>query len=106
MLVVARTEDPSPAGVLAYEPAADGWLEFLFVAMRADLRGWGYGSEAVRLVEDAGVARRFAAGVTGGNGLGVYFWSRLGYRPEPPGEVAWRRARAGDMITMIREPGD
>lgn len=47
-------------------------------------RGWGYGSEAVRQLEgllgERGV-EGFAVAVDCQDGLGLFFWLRLGYRP-------------------------
>ncbi len=101
-LVIAKADDPQPIGLLVYRLAADRWLEVRFLALAKALRGWGYGSEAVRLIEESGLAQQFAARVSGGNGLGLYFWLRMGYRPAEPGEVRWRADGAGDIIAMVR----
>jgi RimJ/RimL family protein N-acetyltransferase len=100
--VIASADDAEPIGLLAYVRPAKGWVEFRFVAMAAGERGWGHGSEAVFLVEESAAGSRFAADVYHGNGLGVYFWTRIGYRPAAQGEVAWREREADDMITMVR----
>ena len=102
-LVIARADGPAPIGLLVYRLPDDGWLEFQFLALAKGLRGWGYGSEAVRLIEESGRAQRFAARVNAGNGLGLYFWLRMGYRPAEPGEARWRAEEAGDIIAMVRE---
>lgn len=102
-LVIARADDPSPIGLLVYRLSDDGWLEFRFLALAKGLRGWGYGSEAVMLIEESGRAERFGARVSAGNGLGLFFWLRMGYRPAEPGEERWRAEEAGDIIAMIRE---
>ena len=81
------------------EPAAD-WLTFEWVEIEPGRRGWGYGSEAVRLLEAEAKAKRFLARVDARNGLGLYFWLRLGYRPAGPDEVFGRPPRG--MITMVR----
>ena len=74
----------------------EGWLAIDFVGVAPQLRGRGYGSEAVRLLEEEilrrGLARRFGAEVKLDEGLCIYFWLRLGYRPQP-GE---------DIIAMVR----
>lgn len=101
-LVIARADGSAPIGLLVYRLADDGWLEFLFLALAKGLRGRGYGSEAVRLIEESGQAQRFAAYVSAGNGLGLYFWLRMGYRPAEPGELPWRAEEAGDIIAMVR----
>ena len=87
ILVAGRQE---PAGVLEFaigEPS-EGSLEVRFIAMERPMRGWGYGSEAVRLLEEISLerpgARRFWAAIRPANGLNVYFWLRLGYRTACP----------------------
>jgi len=84
----------------ADDPAA-GWLTIGVMAVGEGQRGWGYGSEAVRLLEAEGKAERFLAAVDAGDGLGVYFWLRLGYRPARVGEVPGGVSR--DMIAMVRD---
>jgi GNAT superfamily N-acetyltransferase len=80
---------------------ARGWLSVGFIALAAAQRGWGYGSEAVRLVEAEAKAARFRADVDAGNGLALYFWLRLGYRPARPEEVPGKPPRG--IITMVRD---
>jgi RimJ/RimL family protein N-acetyltransferase len=101
-LVIARAGEDEPVGLVAYTRPARGWLEFRFVALAAGHRGWGYGSEAVRIVEEYGLASRFAADVSAANGLSLYFWLRMGYRPARPGEVPWRKDNAPGVMTMLR----
>jgi RimJ/RimL family protein N-acetyltransferase len=100
VLVIEREGESEPIGIVEYE-ATEGWLTVAFIALAKAYRGWGYGSEAVRLVEEwavrGGLAERFRAEVDARNGLGLYFWLRLGYRPG---------ASAGDgrhVMTMVRE---
>ena len=83
----------------ADDPAA-GWLSVGFIALAEGERGWGYGSEAVRLLEAEGKAERFLAGVDARDGLALYFWLRLGYRPASVGEVPGKTPRG--IITMVR----
>ncbi len=99
---MTRAGDDSPIGVLAYRAGASeaGWLSFEAVSVEPGLRGMGLESEAVRLVEGEALnwgACRFRATVPHGDGLGVYFWLRLGYRPEvkPGGQR--------DKMSMIRD---
>ena len=101
-LVIAKAAEPVPIGLLIHRLPDDRWLEFRFLALAKGLRGWGYGSEAVRLIEESGRARSFGAEVYAGNGLGIYFWLRMGYRPAEPEEVRWRADGAGDIIAMVR----
>lgn len=104
--VIERREDRQPVGVIAYrdgEPRA-GWLTFGLVAMRDGLRGFGFGSEAVRLIEAASGANHFRAEAAKSIGLAFYFWLRQGYRPATPEEAFWQADRDGDIIHVIRIP--
>jgi hypothetical protein len=80
-----------------------GWLTFGAIVMAEGERGWGYGSEAVRLVEASSGARRFRAAVPKSLGLAFYFWLRQGYRPAAPGEAFWPADGADDIIWVVRE---
>lgn len=73
------------------------------VVIEADRRGFGYGGEAVRLIEAWAEAKgvdRFCASVDQTNGLGVYFLLRLGYRPSGLTMAADGRA----TLEMMRTP--
>lgn len=104
-LVIERTGADELVGIVEYE-VEGGWLTLAFIALAKAYRGWGYGSEAVRLVEDWAireeVAERFRADVPVSNGLGLYFWLRLGYRPASAGEFDWQRDVARDKMPMVR----
>jgi RimJ/RimL family protein N-acetyltransferase len=93
-------------GLVEYD-SAGGWLTVRFIALAKAYRGWGYGSEAVRLVEEwalrKGVAERFRAEVAVRNGLGLYFWLRLGYRPATTREFDWQTDEVRDKMPMVRE---
>ncbi len=100
LLAIGRADEDEAIGLLEYV-VRDAWLAVPFMALTKVYRGWGYGSEAVRLVEEWAVRKRlttrFRAKVDLRNGLGLYFWLRLGYRPGPS---------AGDgraVMTMVRE---
>jgi ribosomal protein S18 acetylase RimI-like enzyme len=85
------------------EVASEGQrLDVLWIELEAGHRGWGHGSEAVRLLE-VEAARRGAtsarAEVPVGNGLALYFWLRSGYRPDERAAGA----AVGDRLTMVRE---
>ena len=101
-LAIVRECDGTVIGLLDYraDSPGRGWLSVGFIALAAGRRGWGYGSEAVRLLEGEAKAKRFLARVDERNGLGLYFWLRLGYRPAGPDEVPGRPPRG--MITMVR----
>jgi GNAT superfamily N-acetyltransferase len=109
LLLIAKVDDPAPIGLLQYRFGFPdkGWLAIDFVALASGRRGWGYGSEAVRLVEDWAIgsrkSNRFLAKVDARNGLALYFWLRLGYRPARPGEVFWRAPDEEGNIAMVRE---
>jgi len=107
LLVIVGTHDGAALGCVEYhtdEPAA-GWLTIARIAVEPGKRGFGYGGEAVRLVESAADAQRFLAKVDPKSGLSLYFWLRMGYRPARPGEVFWRRWDEGGTIAMIRDAG-
>ena len=105
-LAIVRQSDGTVIGLLDYRENSPGrgWLSVSFIALARGQRGWGYGSEAVRLIEAEGNAERFCAKVDARNGLGLYFWLRLGYRPARPGEVPGELSRG--MISIIRTVGD
>lgn len=78
---------------------ADDWLVWRWLAVDEAMRAFGYGGAAVPVVERA--AQR--AGLTGArvlvpasNGVALYFWLRLGYRPFPEGR--WRRPYEGTWM--------
>ncbi len=108
VLAVTRREDDSAIGVVEYRPGVpeDGWLSMEFVAVEPRVRGLGLESEAVRLVEgemaEKGRADRFCARVDKSNGLELYFWLRLGYRPARPGEDPWPGERPNGIMSMVR----
>jgi hypothetical protein len=77
-----------------------------WLALAAGQRGWGYGSEAMRQFEERHRGSRFLAQVDPRNGLGLYFWLRMGYRPARVDEVFWRAPDEGGIIAMIRLPGE
>ncbi|MEE8137735.1 MAG: hypothetical protein V3T81_02515, partial [Thermoanaerobaculia bacterium] len=76
------------------------------VTVEPGLRGWGLESEAVRLVEgetvEKGRADRFRARVDKSNGLELYFWLRLGYRPARAGDDPWPGERPNGIMSMVR----
>jgi hypothetical protein len=79
------------------------WIED--VEVRPELRGWGYGSEAVEQIEAVYPGVVFAARVRPADGLNLYFWLRLGYRPATA-EDAVGDPRGDGSITMIRKDGE
>jgi RimJ/RimL family protein N-acetyltransferase len=109
LLVIVRPDSSDDViGFVDYrldEPAT-GWLTIRSIALASGQRGWGYGAEAVRLIEGRTNAEHFLAGVDPRNGLGLYFWLRQGYRPARPGEIFWRAPDEGGIISMIRVPGE
>jgi hypothetical protein len=79
---------------------SDGWLEMGWVELGMEWRRHGLAADAVRLLEDEAVRRWDVRGVRAevpvGIGLALYFWLRLGYRPEEP--VRGER----DTMAMVR----
>lgn len=97
-LAVTLPGDDAPIGLVDFRIGhpEEGWLAIDFVGVAPQLRGHGYGSEAVRLLEEEmlrrALARHFEARVKLDDGLCIYFWLRLGYRPQP----------GDDIIAMVR----
>ncbi len=109
-LAITCGGDASTIGVLAYRLGypRQGWLSLEVVSVEPRLSGQGYDAEAVRLLEEAVLERawasRFCAPVRHDDGLGLYFWLRLGYRPAAADESPWPGAALRDMMAMIRVP--
>lgn len=110
LLAITSREGGSIYGVLAYRLGYPerGWLSVEAVAVESGLSGQGYDTEAVRLLEgealERGLASRFWAPVRHDDGLGLYFWLRLGYRPALLGENPWPGGAPRDTMSMIRVP--
>jgi len=102
---IVRLSDGTVIGLLDYRANNPdrGWLTIGFIAVARGQRGRGYGSEAVRLLEAEAKAERFRANVDARNGLGLYFWLRLGYRPAGPDEVPG--GPQSGIMPMMRTPG-
>jgi RimJ/RimL family protein N-acetyltransferase len=105
LLAIERPDEDETIGLLEYA-VRDAWLAVPFIALAKGYRGWGYGSEAVRLLEEWAVrqalATRFRAEVDVRNGLGLYFWLRLGYRPGRKDEFGWQEEGEADRMAMVR----
>jgi GNAT superfamily N-acetyltransferase len=107
ILVITRAGADEPIGLLRYragEPA-EGCVTIGCVVLAGEARRRGLGADAVQLFEEA-VARRygvrhFRAGVNAGNGLALYFWLRLGYRPS----VTTGDEQGAGLLSVIRETG-
>ena len=110
LLAITSREGGSIYGVLAYRLGYPerGWLSVEVIAVEPGLSGQGYDTEAVRLLEgealERGLAGRFWAPVRHDDGLGLYFWLRLGYRPATAGENPWPGAAPRDMMALVRLP--
>ena len=103
-LAIVRVSDRTVLGLLGYRVNnTDRGVTMGFIAVARGQRGWGYGSEAVRLLEAEVKAQRFRASVDARNGLGLYFWLRLGYRPARPDEVPG--GPQSGIMPMMRIPG-
>jgi GNAT superfamily N-acetyltransferase len=108
LLVIAKVDDPGvPVGLVDRRLGwpVRGWVTIEFIALASGQRGWGYGSEAVRQLEERNADARFLAQIDPGNGLALYFWLRLGYRPARADEVFWRATDEGGIIAMVRDSG-
>jgi len=108
LLAICSKDDAEPVGLLDYrvhQPAV-GWLTMVYIAVSDKRRGYGYGSEAVRALEAWGKKSHritsFLADISVNNGLGLYFWLRVGYRPAKANEVFWRALDEGGIIAMVR----
>ena len=105
LLAIVEREAGSVVGLLEFECLDSESMGVTFLAMEASRRGWGLGSEAVRLLEEEllgnGMARRLQADIDVRNGLGIYFWLRIGYRPMGVGGGTKGRG----VVTMVREGG-
>jgi GNAT superfamily N-acetyltransferase len=96
----------NPIGVLTYRADAPsaGWLTIDTLSLNPAHRGRGYGSEAVRAVEEFAAERgmtRILKEIDTGEGLGFYFWLRLGFRPARPAETFWHDVHNAGQIAMI-----
>ena len=101
---IVRVSDGTVLGLLGYRVNnTDRGVTMGFIAVARGQRGWGYGSEAVRLLEAEAKAERFRANVDARNGLGLYFWLRLGYRPARLDEVPG--GPQSGIMPMMRIPG-
>src|SRR3990170_506099 len=107
LLAIVRVSDGTVIGLLDYRAnnQGRGWLSVGLIGVAPGQRGWGYGSEAVRLLEAEAKAERLRANVDARNGLGLYFWLRLGYRPARPDEASWAGGAQSGIMPMMRTPG-
>ena len=103
LLVIARALAEEPIGILRFRTGkpSESWATIGCVVLAEEARRCGLGVDAVQLFEEAasrrGGIRCFRARVDRGNGLGLYFWLRLGYRPDES-----NRIERDDGLGMIR----
>lgn len=107
-MVIELVGEEEAVGFIDYADGSpgEGWATFGAMAVREGRRGWGYGSEAVRVLEshlsETSKAKRFRAAVSKELGLALYFWLRQGYQPaEPEEQGAWQGGGCADMIWMV-----
>jgi len=78
----------------------DGWLDVRWIELAAEHRRRGLGVDSVRLLEAEAVERWGVRGVRArvprDVGLALYFWLRLGYRPES------EAVGEGDTMAVVR----
>jgi len=70
-----------PKGVILLTEADRQLLTIDALAMAAAARNLGFGAEAVYVLEQRYPGARLVVGIPLTNGLAVYFWLRIGYRP-------------------------
>ncbi|MDO8615758.1 MAG: GNAT family N-acetyltransferase [Dehalococcoidia bacterium] len=106
VVAITRAGTAEPIGAIGFTIEA-GTLTVRRMEVAPALRGRGYGSEAVRLLESEAVrghgVTRFEAPAPQSLGLALYFWLRLGYRPASADGPEWRPLTGGDIISMVRE---
>ena len=104
--VEAVIVEASVAGLLVWRPArprprvSQPAFAIEALTVRAGLRNRGYGAEAVYCLEAAHPGARVKAAVPRFNGLAIYFWLRVGYRPVRIDEDA-ALAQDPDRLWMI-----
>jgi hypothetical protein len=76
----ASTTD-SPVGIVVLSAHSQEPVRIEALAIAASERNLGYGAEAVYELEDLYRGHRLVAAVPSTNGLAIYFWLRVGYRP-------------------------
>ena len=108
VLVITPWDEDRPIGVLQYrldEPSR-GWATIDHVAVAEGARRGGLGQDAVRLLEDDLVrerrVRHFKTVIDAGQGLALYLWLRLGYRPLD----SVVDSQGHDVMPMVREVAD
>ena len=78
---IVRLSDDSVVGDVSFS-LAESNLAIVCISIAEGARGFGAGSEAIRLLLDAASGISTATAVAPpGLGLPVYFWSRMGFRP-------------------------
>lgn len=101
-LDVVRVLDGLRVGTMELEAVTDG-LFVRSLCIDAEHRGYGAGSEAVLLFNEACQAagvKLVRTWAPPDRGLAVYFWIRMGYRPlggEGPGGGIWFERRQLDI---------
>ena len=71
------------------------------LTIRRDRRNLGYGAEAVEWLEASRPKRRFIAAIPRSNGLAIYFWLRVGFRPVREDEDR-ERSHDQEYLWMLR----
>lgn len=102
-LVITRTGEDFPIGMLDYRVDDPASATIAWIALTEGARRWGLGVDAVLLFEEEACrswgVRQFRTEVNGRQGLSLYFWLRLGYRPTES-----RRDQGGiEAIAMVRD---
>jgi N-acetylglutamate synthase-like GNAT family acetyltransferase len=93
---IVRLADETQIGCIAFETTESTTLAIHSIEVDEAARGYGAGSEAIRLLlASAHGFDAVTAAAPSGQGLPVYFWSRMGFRPLfgalEGGGIAFRR---------------
>ena len=106
LMLITRGDDAEPIGIVEYRAGwpVRGWTTIELIALKEGERGWGYGSEAVKILEERHKGARLLAQIDPRNGLALYFWLRMGYRPARADEIFWRAPDEGGIIALICLP--
>ena len=100
--VLVVTRDLRPVGFAVFR-GGKAAVRLDAIAIAADKRNLGLGTDAVLALEQRFTGRPLLAGVPPANGLAIYFWLRAGYRPIYPRPTT--AALASDRLWM-RRPRD
>jgi hypothetical protein len=93
---IVRLADDAPVGTIVFDTSESAELAIRCIEVDEPERGYGAGSEAIRLLLAASSGYDTATAMAPPDqGLPVYFWSRMGFRPhfgaQPDGGITFTR---------------